>query len=380
MAYFSDKFNGTNYFENINFHHLEFYVGNAKQASEYYKQIFGFQDYAYAGPETGVKDKVSYVIKKNQVFYVLTTPLLSNHPISDWLRKHGDGVYDVAFSVDSVEESYNGCIKRGGKSANELFAINDDNGFYAKASIQSYGDCIHSFINNEHYKIWAPNFIILEPKSLWKHKTVSDCLEDTKIELIDHVVANVELDKMDYWKEYYEKIFGFCAFVRFDETDISTKYSSLKSVVLRSENWKVKLPINEPAEGLKKSQIEEYLDFNEGPGIQHIALLSSDILETIRLLKRNGLKFLQLPDTYYELLRKKNILIKEDIDKIQKLGILVDHDEEGYLLQLFTQPMQDRPTLFIEIIQRRGSRGFGQGNFQSLFESIELEQERRGNL
>ena len=371
MAYFSDKFNGTNYFENINFHHLEFYVGNAKQASEYYKQTFGFQDYAYAGPETGVKDKVSYVIKKNKVFFVLTTPLLSNHPISDWLRKHGDGVYDVAFSVNSVEESYNGCIKRGGKSACKIVALNDDNGFYAKASIKSYGDCVHSFVSNEKYKIWAPNFIML-------YKTSQ--LENTKIELIDHVVANVELDKMDYWKEYYEKIFGFCAFVRFDETDISTKYSSLKSVVLRSENWKVKLPINEPAEGLKKSQIEEYLDFNEGPGIQHIALLSSDILETIRLLKRNGLKFLQLPDTYYELLRKKNILIKEDIDKIQKLGILVDHDEEGYLLQLFTQPMQDRPTLFIEIIQRRGSRGFGQGNFQSLFESIELEQERRGNL
>ena len=371
MAFFTDKFNGTDYFNDIYFHHLEFYVGNAKQAREYYKKVFGFSDYAYSGPETGVRDKVSYVIKKNKVFYVLTSPLLSNHPISDWLRKHGDGVYDIAFNVDSVENAYNGCIDRGAESIGGLVAINDKNGFFSKASIKSYGDCIHSFINNKKYEIWAPNFTI---------KNNPTDSEDTKIELIDHVVVNVELDKMDYWKEYYENIFGFSAFVRFDETDISTKYSSLKSVVLRSKNWKIKLPINEPAEGLKKSQIEEYLDFNEGPGIQHIALLSSDILKTIKILRNNGLEFLKLPDTYYELLRKKDILIKEDIKIIQDLGILIDDDEEGYLLQLFTQPMQDRPTLFIEIIQRRGSRGFGQGNFQSLFESIELEQSRRGNL
>ncbi len=371
MAYFSDKFKGTDYFKNIDFHHLEFYVGNAKQAKEYYKKVFGFSDYAYSGPETGVRDKVSYVIKKNKVFYVLTSPLLSDHPISDWLCKHGDGVYDIAFNVDSVEDAYSGCINRGAESTNELKIITDENGSFAKASIKSYGDCIHSFINNKEYSIWSPGFIMLN------NSIIS---QDTKIELIDHVVANVEIDKMDYWKEYYEKIFGFCAFVRFDEADISTRYSSLKSVVLRSKNWKIKLPINEPAEGLRKSQIEEYLDFNEGPGIQHVALLSSDILETIKILRNNGLEFLKLPDTYYELLRKKDIFIKEDIKIIQDLGILIDDDEEGYLLQLFTQPMQDRPTLFIEIIQRRGSRGFGQGNFQSLFESIELEQSRRGNL
>ena len=371
MAYFTDKFNGTDYFNNIDFHHLEFYVGNAKQTKEYYKKVFGFSDYAYSGPETGVRDRVSYVLKKNQIFYVLTTPLLSNHPISDWLCKHGDGVYDIAFNVNSVEDAYKGCIARGAQSVHDIIIVNDKNGIFAKASIRSYGDCIHSFINNREYPIWAPSFIL---------KGNPSSSEDTKIELIDHVVANVELDKMDSWKEYYEKVFGFCAFVRFDETDISTKYSSLKSVVLRSKNWKVRLPINEPAEGLKKSQIEEYLDFNEGPGIQHIALLSSDIIGTIRVLRNNGLEFLKLPDTYYELLRKKDILIKEDIKIIQDLGILIDNDDEGYLLQLFTQPIQDRPTLFIEIIQRRGSRGFGQGNFQSLFESIELEQERRGNL
>jgi len=371
MAYFTDKFNGSDYFPNIKFHHLEFYVGNAKQAAEYYKKVFGFSDYAYSGPETGVRDRVSYVLRKNKVFYVLTTPLLSNHPISSWLKKHGDGVYDIAFNVNSVRDAYKGCIDRGAESVNSLASIEDENGYFSKGSIKSYGDCIHSFINNEKYSAWAPGFIMVN------NSTNST---DTKIEIIDHVVANVEVEKMDYWKEYYERIFGFTAFVRFDETDISTQYSSLKSVVLRSKNWKVKLPINEPAEGLKKSQIEEYLDFNEGPGIQHIALLSSDILETIKVLRGNGLEFLKLPDTYYELLRKKNILIKEDIEIIQDLGILIDDDEEGYLLQLFTQPMQDRPTLFIEIIQRRGSRGFGQGNFQSLFESIELEQERRGNL
>ena len=371
MAFFSNKFDGTDYFESINFHHLEFYVGNAKQAREYYKKVFGFSDYAYSGPETGVKGKVSYVLKKNQIFFVFTTPLKSDHYISNWLSKHGDGVYDVAFHVNSVKDSYNGCINRGGKSIKKIINIKDKNGSFSKASIKSYGDCIHSFINNENFKTWAPNF---------KMKNNFEDLEDTKIELIDHVVANVELDKMDFWKEYYEKVFGFSAFVRFDETDISTKYSSLKSVVLRSENWKVKLPINEPAEGIKKSQIEEYLYFNEGPGVQHIALLSTDILETIRVLRKNGLNFLKLPETYYELLKAKNILIKEDMKIIKNLGILVDDDDEGYLLQLFTQPLQDRPTLFIEIIQRRGSRGFGQGNFQSLFESIELEQKKRGNL
>ena len=371
MAYFTNQFNGSDYFSNIRFHHLEFYVGNAKQARAYYKKVFGFSDYAYSGPETGVRDRVSYVLRKNKVFYVLTTPLLSNHSISDWLKKHGDGVYDIAFEVDSVKDAYNGCIDRGAQSNSELEIIDDENGSFARGSIKSYGDCIHSFINNKQYSIWSPGFT----KSNSSLNSI-----DTKIELIDHVVANVELEKMDYWKEYYEKIFGFCAFVRFDETDISTKYSSLKSVVLRSKNWKVKLPINEPAEGLKKSQIEEYLDFNEGPGVQHIALLSSNILETIKVLRSNGLEFLKLPDTYYELLRKKNIFIEEDIEIIKDLGILIDDDEEGYLLQLFTQPIQDRPTLFIEIIQRRGSRGFGQGNFQSLFESIELEQSRRGNL
>jgi len=371
MTFITDKFKGIDYFPNIEFHHIEFYVGNAKQSAEFYKSMFGFQDYAYSGPETGSRDKVSYIINKNKVFYILTTPLLSKHPATKWLSKHGDGVYNIAFKVESVKKAIDGCLKRGAQICEKYYAINDDKGYFSKASINVYGDCIHTFINNENYSLWAPNFEYI------KHNSKSI---DTKIETIDHIVVNVELDKMDYWEEFYKKVFGFSTFVKFDETDISTKYSSLKSVVVRSKNWKVKLPINEPAEGLKKSQIEEYLDFNEGPGIQHIALLTSDIISTISILRENGVKFLNLPDTYYELLRKKNIEIDESIDKLKDLGILVDNDEEGYLLQLFTQPMQDRPTLFIELIQRKGSRGFGQGNFQSLFESIELEQARRGNL
>ena len=371
MAFITDKFNGTDYFENIDFHNIEFYVGNAKQATEFYKTFFGFEEFAYSGPETGSKEKVSYVIKKNKVFFVLTTPLLSSHPGTEWLKKHGDGVYNISFSVKSVKNALHGCIDRGAEIFEDYLEIHDNNGDFYKGSIKVYGDCIHTFINNENYSIWAPNFE--EMKSLNNN-------QDTKIEVIDHIVANVEIDKMDFWKEYYEKIFGFSTFVRFDETDISTKYSALKSVVVRSKNWKIKLPINEPARGLKKSQIDEYLDFNEGPGIQHIALLTSDIVTTISILRSNGIKFLNLPDTYYELLRKKDMNIDENIDKLQELGILVDHEDGGYLLQLFTQPMQDRPTLFIELIQRKGSRGFGQGNFQSLFESIELEQARRGNL
>ena len=372
MSFFTDNWDGQDYFQNISFHHIEFYVGNAKQASYFYRKSFGFKLFAYSGPETGVKDKVSYVIKKRQIFFVFTTPLLANHKGTHWLAKHGDGVYNIAFKVDSVLEAYEGCLSRGAiADSASVNTIEDNCGTYKSASIKSYGDCIHTFVNDNDYNGWAPNFSSISSE---------ENKNDTSLILIDHIVANVENDKMDYWKEYYEKIFGFMTFVRFDETDISTKYSALKSIVVRSKNWKVKLPINEPAEGLKKSQIEEYLEFNNGPGVQHIALLSEDIVNTITHLRSNGLEFLELPNTYYELLKKKNIGFSEDINRLQELGILVDSDEQGYLLQLFTKPMQDRPTLFIEIIQRKGSKGFGQGNFQSLFESIELEQERRGNL
>ena len=371
MSFFTNKWNGKKYFKNISFHSIEFFSGNAKQASYFYRKAFGFKKFAYRGPETGNRDSVSYVIKKNKIFFVFTTPLITNHFANNWLAKHGDGVFNVSFKVDNVDSAYNGCIGRGAESFAKPIVIDDSNGQYAKASIKSYGDCIHTFINDIDYNGWGPGF---------ERENDDAEIEDSRLVVIDHIVANVELDKMDYWKQYYENIFGFSAFVRFDENDISTKYSALKSVVVRSENWKVKLPINEPAEGLKKSQIEEYLEFNNGPGVQHIALLSDNIVETISMLRSNGVEFLKLPDTYYEILKKKNIKFSEDIDELRELGILVDSDEQGYLLQLFTQNMQDRPTLFIEIIQRKGSQGFGQGNFQSLFESIELEQSRRGNL
>jgi 4-hydroxyphenylpyruvate dioxygenase len=256
---------------------------------------------------------------------------------------------------------------------NKSTFISDENGEYGISSIQTYGDTIHSFIEDANYSgLWAPGFDSL------KLPEISN--KDTSLITIDHIVGNVEEGKMDEWQEFYERVFGFTTFVRFDETDISTQYSALKSVVVRSKNWKIKLPINEPATGIKKSQIEEYLDFNEGPGVQHIAILTDDIIKSITALRENGVDFLDVPDTYYDDLEKRVGPIDEDMAVLKKLKILVDRDEEGYLLQLFTKPLEDRPTLFIEIIQRKGSRGFGQGNFQALFESIEREQELRGNL
>ncbi len=373
MAFITSKWNGKEYFPIHNFHHVEFYVGNAKQSVHYYRSAFGFEPYAYSGPETGIKNQVSYVLKNNRQFFIFTTPLNSNHPGSEWLKKHGDGVFDIAFLVDSAKEAYESCLSRGAIGYNKPFSIKNKDGHYGKSSIKTYGDTIHSFINDRDYNgLWAPKF---DSVKLPNVKT-----ENTALVKIDHIVGNVELDKMDDWKKYYETIFGFMTFVRFDETDISTKYSSLKSIVVRSKNWKVKLPINEPAKGIKKSQIEEYLDFNEGPGVQHIAIHTNDIIKSIKALRNNGVDFLVVPDSYYDDLKKRVGNIDEDIDKLKELNILVDRDEEGYLLQLFTKPIEDRPTLFIEIIQRKGSRGFGQGNFQALFESIEREQALRGNL
>jgi len=352
---------------------VEYLVGNAKQAVHYYRSAFGFEPHAYCGPETGVRDKVSYVLKKNRQFFVFTTPLNSDHPGSDWLKKHGDGIYDIAFSVDCDQTAYESCLSRGAEGVDEPTITKDDNGEYGQSSIKTYGDTIHSFIYDSNYSgLWAPGFAALNLPDI--------TCPDTALITIDHVVGNVETGKMDEWQEFYERIFGFTTFVRFDETDISTQYSSLKSIVVRSKNWRVKLPINEPASGIKKSQIEEYLDFNEGAGVQHLAILTDDIIKSITALRANGVDFLDVPDTYYDKLEDRVGPIDEDMAVLKKLKILVDRDEEGYLLQLFTKPLEDRPTLFIEIIQRKGSRGFGQGNFQALFESIEREQELRGNL
>ena len=371
MALITNKWTGTEFFKIYDFSHIELYVGNAKQALYYYCLVMGFKPYAYRGPETGNKDFVSYVVRKNKIYVVLTTPIISTHPANNWLKKHGDGVYDIAFLVDDAKDAYNSCLSRGANSAYKPIEYKDEH--YDISGIKTYGDIIHSFISSKSYEgIWAPGFIKLEEPNL--------DIDDTEIIRIDHIVGNVEEDKMNYWRDFYENIFGFTNFVIFDETDISTKYSSLKSRVMRSKNWKVRLPINEPAQGLKKSQIQEYLDFNNGPGVQHIALLTDDICATIKTLRSNGMEFLNVPETYYDKLSSRVGNIDETIDILKELNILVDRDDDGYLLQLFSKPIQDRPTLFYEFIQRKGSKGFGQGNFQALFEAIEKEQESRGNL
>jgi len=371
--YMTDKWEGNEYFPINNFKFLEFYVSNAKQVVHFYRSTFGFTPYAYCGPETGVFTHVSYVLKNEKIFFVFTTPLKSSHDASEWIKKHGDGVRDIAFSVDDVNFCYKSCIERGGIKNQSPKQYEDENGVFSIASIKTYGDTIHSFVDDSKYKgLWAPNYIKLNLPEL--------SFKNTNLILVDHVVGNVDWDKMDYWREYYEKVFGFSTFVRFDEGDISTQYSALKSIVLRSKNWKIKLPINEPAEGLKKSQIEEYLEFNEGAGVQHIAILTDDIIKSIASLRNNGVEFLDIPETYYDDLSDRVGGIDEEIKRLKELNILVDRDEYGYLLQIFTKPLQDRPTLFIEIIQRKGSKGFGQGNFQALFESIEKAQEERGNF
>ena len=373
MAFISGKWNGEEFFSITNFHHLKFYVGNAKQACYYYKKVFGFHLYAYSGPETGNYDSVQYVMKNNQIFFVLVTPLKSSHPGSDWLKKHGDGVFDIAFDVESPKEAHDICIANGGNSYEQATSVENELGIFHKAGIMAYGDVKHSLINSKEYSgAWAPGFkrVDLNDNKNLKGKLIK----------IDHIVANVEDGKMDEWKNFYEKVFGFTAFVKFDENDISTKFSALRSVVVRNKNWKIKLPINEPAQGLKKSQIEEFLVSNEGPGVQHIALLTDDIISSIENFRKSGAEFLEVPNSYYDELSDRVGFIDEEIKLLKKNKILVDRDEEGYLLQLFTKPIEDRPTLFIEIIQRKGSRGFGQGNFQALFEAIEREQSLRGNL
>ena len=373
MNQISSELNCNDFFDIKDFNHIEFFVGNAKQAAFYYIRSFGFKPHAYSGPETGSKQKVSYVLKQNKIFFIFTSPLNSNNHISDWISLHGDGVRDIAFKVDSSQEAHSLVISRGAVSNRANLSFDDENGFYEFSSMKTYGDTIHSFISNKRYNgLWAPNFIRLDIP--FDKKNICG------LKKIDHVVGNVEKGKMDKWRKYYETTLGFTTFVRFDENDISTEYSALQSVVLRSKNWKIKLPINEPANGIKKSQIDEYLDSNCGPGVQHIALTTDDIIYTIKKLRENGVEFLDVPHSYYDNLKKRVGNLDEDINSLKELNILVDRDEEGYLLQLFTKPLQDRPTLFIEVIQRKGSKGFGQGNFQALFEAIEKEQEKRGNL
>jgi len=351
-------------------HHVEFYVGNAKQAAYYYRKAFGYDQIAYSGLETGDREKASYVLGQGRIRMVFSTPLNGNNELAEHIRKHGDGVKDIAFHVDDATACYEACVARGAKSASEPETISDENGSITKASIFTYGETVHSFISHNDYDgPFLPGFVESKIKG-----------NNVGLKFIDHIVGNVELGKMEHWVNFYADTMGFSQIQEFSDDDISTEYSALMSKVMESDNGRIKFPINEPAEGKRKSQIDEYLEFYEGAGVQHLALLTSDIIETIGKLKENGVDFLEVPDTYYEDLTERVGAIDEDIEVLRKLKILVDRDDEGYLLQLFTKPVEDRPTVFYEVIQRKGSKGFGVGNFKALFEAIERHQAERGNL
>jgi 4-hydroxyphenylpyruvate dioxygenase len=352
-------------------HHAEFWVGNAKQAAFYYNKAFGFSQTAYAGLETGQRDKASYVLEQNQVRFVLSTPLGPDDEMSPHIARHGDGVRDLAFEAENADFAFEEALRRGAEAAIEPRSLQDAHGRVRHAAVRTYGDTIHSFYDLQDYQgPFLPGFQRREVAA-----------EEVGLLVIDHCVGNVELGQMERWASWYQDVMGFERYITFDDTDISTEYSALMSIVMSQDGASIKFPINEPAQGRKKSQIEEYLDFYRGAGVQHIALLTKDILKTVARLRANGVGFLSLPDTYYEIVRERvGDVVREDWKLLQELGILIDADDEGYLLQLFSQPVEDRPTLFFEIIQRRGSRGFGKGNFKALFESIEREQALRGNL
>ncbi len=356
----------------IDIDYVELYVNNAKQAAHYYINCFGFNVVAYRGLETGVRDRASYLLEQGNIRMILTSPLSGDSEIADHIRQHGDGVKDIAMLVKDVKGAYEECLKRGAVSAMEPKEFTDDGGTITAAAIRTYGDTIHSFIDRRKYEgMFFPGF-----------KAVDFPVkgESVGIEFVDHCVGNVELGKMNVWVKFYEDVLGFTQYLHFDDNDIATEYSALMSKVMAGGRGRIKFPINEPAKGKKKSQIEEYLDFYGGAGVQHVAMLTSDIVDTVTRLQKNGVEFLNIPTTYYKTLEERVGKIDEDIDDLERLGILVDRDEEGYLLQIFTKPVSDRPTLFYEIIQRKGARGFGVGNFKALFESIEREQEVRGNL
>jgi 4-hydroxyphenylpyruvate dioxygenase len=352
--------------------HVELYVGNAKQSAHFYKTAFGFQDFAYSGLETGNKEKTSYVLKQGKIILVLSTPLNSKHPINAHLAKHGDGVKHVALWVDDARKSFAVTTERGAEVAFEPYTVEDKDGSVTLAGIKTYGDTVHVFVERKDYNgLFLPGYRKLDTGY---HP------EDAGLLYIDHMVGNVGWNEMNTWAKYYSQVMGFAQLVSFDDKDISTDYTALMSKVMTNGNGRIKFPINEPAEGKKKSQIEEYLDFYEGPGVQHIAVATNDIVKTIRRLVAGGVEFLYVPTTYYDDLLDRVGHIDEDLAPLKELGILVDRDDEGYLLQLFTKPVCDRPTLFFEIIQRKGAKSFGKGNFKALFESIEREQEARGTL
>jgi 4-hydroxyphenylpyruvate dioxygenase len=351
-------------------HHVEFWSGNAKQSAYFYRKAFGFSQIAYSGLETGNRTAASYVLAQGKVRFVITSPLTPHHPAAEHIRKHGDGVCDIALLVDDADFAFNEAVKRGARPAIEPHDVHDEQGTVRRASIHTYGDTIHTFISNKDFKgPFLPGYQSAEVRG-----------EDAGLLVVDHIVGNVELGKMNIWADFYSQVMGFSRYITFDDKDISTEFSALMSIVMSDDNKLVKFPINEPAPGRKKSQIDEYLDWYHGPGVQHVALLCGDIVETVTRLKANGVEFLATPDSYYADLKKRVGDIDEPMARLRELNILVDRDPEGYLLQLFTKPVEDRPTVFFEIIQRKGSRGFGKGNFKALFESIEAEQAKRGNL
>lgn len=352
--------------------YVELYVGNAKQSAHYYKTAFGFQSLAYAGPETGVKDRVSYVLVQNKMRLMLTTPLRSDSPIAEHHKKHGDGVKVLALMVDDAYDAYEQTTKRGGVSCLNPKTLSDENGEVRMSGIKTYGEVEHLFIERKNYTgVFMPGFV--EWKSVYNP-------EPTGLLYVDHCVGNVDWNQMNPWVSFYENIMGFKNILSFDDNDISTEYSALMSKVMSNGNGYVKFPINEPAEGKRKSQVEEYLEFYEGEGVQHVAIATLDIVSTVKQLMARGVEFLKVPNSYYDDLLDRVGPIEEDIEPLKELGILVDRDDEGYLLQLFTKPVEDRPTMFYEIIQRKGAKSFGKGNFKALFEAIEREQANRGNL
>lgn len=352
--------------------YVEFYVGNAKQAAHYYKTAFGFQSFAYAGLETGMKDRSSYVITQDKIKIVLTSPLNAESPINDHLAKHGDGVKVVALWVDDATKSWEETTKRGAKSYIEPTKEEDQHGYVIRSGIHTYGDTVHIFVERSNYNgVFLPNYRKWE--SHYNPAPVG-------LKYVDHMVGNVGWGEMNKWVEFYAKVMGFAQLISFDDKDISTDYTALMSKVMSNGNGRIKFPINEPAEGKKKSQIEEYIDFYNGAGVQHIAVATDNIIHTVTEMKNRGVEFLYVPSNYYDDLLDRVGEIDEDIEPLKERGILVDRDDEGYLLQLFTKPQMDRPTLFFEIIQRKGAKSFGKGNFKALFEAIEREQEVRGTL
>lgn len=357
--------NGTDY--------VEFYVGNAKQAAYFYRSAFGMRLTAYRGPETGTRDRASWLVEQGKIRLVLTTALSPEHPVARHVGLHGDGVRDIALWVDDAESAYRETTRRGARGVREPETLRDEHGEVRISAIATYGDTVHSFVERRNYRgVFLPGFVLVEQ--------ADSVARPVGLKYIDHMVGNVGWGAMNTWVDFYRDVMGFRLYQHFDDKDISTEYSALMSKVMSNGNERVKFPINEPAEGKRKSQIEEYLDFYHGPGVQHIAMATDNIIDTVTQLRGRGIEFLRVPSAYYDDLTARTGPIDEPIDRLRDLGILVDRDDEGYMLQIFTKPVEDRPTLFYEVIQRKGSRSFGKGNFKALFEALEREQARRGNL